>query len=70
MNMLERSVIRRPMDRTSSVPFVLLAIHLLSKFHRLAPASATDWFIKGHSVCYLIYVIMHMKNPYCAIVSR
>ena len=25
--------------------------------------SATDWFIKGHVMCYHVYVIMHVKDP-------
>ena len=33
----------------------------LANYSRLA--IATDWFNKGHAVCYHVYVIMHVKDP-------
>ena len=55
----------RLMVRASFVLFALtmLTIHFLSECHHLAPASATDWFNKGHAMCYHVYVIMHVKDP-------
>ena len=28
-----------------------------------SPASAADWFNEGRSMCYHVYVIMHVKDP-------
>ena len=36
--------------------------------HYLAPASATDWFMKGRVMCYHVYVIMHVKDPELSVV--
>ena len=56
------SVIRRLMLHTSFVLFTL-TIHPLSDCRQLVPASAIDWLIKGHAMCYHVYVIIHVKDP-------
>ena len=38
------------------------ACYLLSVCHQLALASATDWFINGHAMCYHVHVKMHVEN--------
>ena len=60
MYVLGWSGIGKLMVHASSLPFVLtmLTTRLLSECHRLAPASATDWFNKGHAMCYLVYTKM------------
>ena len=40
---------------------------LLSAGHSLAPKSATDWFTEACVMCYHIYVIMHIKDPYSSL---
>ena len=59
------SVIERLMVRASCLPFALtmLTNHILTASHQLAPASAFDWFNKGHAMCYYVCVIMHVKDP-------
>ena len=57
------SVIRRLMVRASSVMFSL-TIHLLSAAcYKLASSSAADKFTQGCTMCYHVYVIMHIKDP-------
>ena len=41
----------------------MLTIHLLTASHRLAEASAADWFNKGHAMCCHVYVMIHVKDP-------
>ena len=36
-------------------------IHSLSACQQLAPASAANWFIKGHAMYYHVYMRMHVK---------
>ena len=47
--------------RPSSASFVL-EIHTLSERYKLAPSSATDWFVKGCAMCYHVYVILYVKD--------
>ena len=48
----------------SVIPLLhLMTIHLLTASHQNAPASATDWFNKGHAKYYHVYGIMHVKDP-------
>ena len=35
----------------------------LSACYQLVPISVGDWFTKGSSTCYHVYVIMHVKDP-------
>ena len=35
----------------------------LSACYQLAPTSGNAWFTKGRSMCYHVYVIMHVKDP-------
>ena len=58
------------MVHASSVLFglTMLTIHLLSVHHWLSPARATDWFNKGHAMCYHVYVIMHVKDTDLSVV--
>ena len=30
--------------------------------------SAADWFTKGHAMCYHVYVMMYVKDPWLAVV--
>ena len=55
-------VIRRLIVHTISV-LLVLTVHTISACHRLAAASAANWSIKGYTMCYHVYVIMHIKDP-------
>ena len=57
------------MVHASPFPFALtmLTIHLLSECHQRAPASAAYWFNKGHAMCYHVYVIMHVNDPWISV---
>ena len=35
----------------------------------LCPASAAGWFIQGCAMCYHVYVIMHVKDPYLCVIG-
>ena len=50
-------------SQLSSVALTMSTVHILTATHRLAPASAADWFNKGRVMCYYVYVIMHVKDP-------
>ena len=56
------SVIRKLVVRPTSI-LLALTIHSLSACDYLAPTSTTDWFTKGHIMCYHVYVIMRVKDP-------
>ena len=63
----EVSVIRRLVVHPKSVLLVLLS-HLLSLCRKPAPISATEWFTKGHVMCYNVYVIMHVKDSQLSVI--
>ena len=61
------SVFGTLMVRTSSVQLAL-RIQTLSACCCIAPASATDWFIKGRAMCCHVYVRMHVHDPYLSVI--
>ena len=65
VNVLAWSVTGRLMVLATLLPFAftVLTVHLLTASHRLAPASAADWFNKGRAMCYHVYVIVHEIIP-------
>ena len=50
----------------SFVPFALaiLIIHSSSECHRPALTSVADLFSKVSAMCFHVYVVMHVKDPY------
>ena len=61
---------RRQIVHASSVLFTvtMLTINLLFVCHRLAPASAADWFNKGIIMRYHVYVIMLVIDSQLAVI--
>ena len=42
---------------------------LLSASYNLVPISADDRFMKGQSMCYHVYMILHVKDPLLSVVG-
>ena len=54
--------IRTLVVHTSSDLLALTMNHAVHALYCLLPASATDWFIKGHAMNYHVHVIVHIKD--------
>ena len=49
-------------------PSYLLFTKSLSAYHEFAPARAANWFTKGCVISNLVYMIMHVKDPYLSVI--
>ena len=48
----------------------MLAIHLLTACHQLAPVNAANWFNKRHAMCYHVYETIHVTDPQLSVVRE